>query len=104
MAVETDPITGYPLGQSRQAVAEEQLADEKRIKRQAGFINELESEQGRSLIDHINTELLKRIRKVLESDEVAGEYLKMLKVLGSQKAVAEMALQELHKHYAKTNL
>ena len=84
MPVETDPITNRPLGTSRQAVADEQLADEKRLKRQAGFISEIESEHGRTLVDHINDELLKRIEKVLESDPEAVAYLKMLKSLGNQ--------------------
>lgn len=94
--VQTDPITGRPLGVlRRQREAEESDAEENRLVRSAAIMEELDGVHGQHLFKLLDGKLMAYIETILNDDPVAKCYLDLLTAIGSQRNVAQVALNRL---------
>lgn len=94
--VQTDPITGRPLGLLRQQrEAEEGAAEEHRLARSAAIMEELDGVHGQQLFKLLDGKLMEHIETILNDDPVAKCYLELLTAIGSKRNVAQVALNRL---------
>ncbi len=93
---DVDIVTGRPVGMEPGASAGHKGPDEvSRLKSNAAFLETIESEDGRKMVDIVYRQFLRRAGELISEDPECKAYMVVLKDFGSKRVLAESAANDL---------